>query len=63
MAKFKLPSFKPITDECVRRESYGYYGEAVTITINAKAAFLWDNALSLYVHCTFSEHAMASSSR
>jgi hypothetical protein len=51
---------KPITDDCVRRESYGYYGEAVTITINAKTAFLWDNMLSLYVHCTSAEHAMAS---
>jgi len=46
----------------VRRKSYGYYGEAVTITINARTAFLWDNVLSLYVHCTFAEHAMASSS-
>jgi hypothetical protein len=60
MAKFKLPSLKPSTDDCVRRESCGYYGEAVT-TINAKTAFLWDNALSLYVHCTFAEHAIASS--
>jgi len=61
MAKFKLPSLKPITD-CVRRESCGYYGEAVTTTINAKTALLLDNALSLYVHCTFAEHEMASSS-
>jgi len=62
MAKFKIPSLKPITDDCMRRENYGYYGEAVTITINAKTAFLWDNALSLYVHCTFAEYAMAPSS-
>jgi len=47
MAKFKLPSLKPSTDDCVRRESCGYYGEAVTTIINAKTAFLWDNALSL----------------
>lgn len=46
----------------MRRESYGYFGEAVTITINAKTALLWDNMLSLYFHCAFAEHAMASTS-
>jgi hypothetical protein len=45
----------------VRRESCGYYGEAVTTTINANIALLWDNVLLLYVHCTSAEHAMASS--
>lgn len=62
MAKFKLPCLRLITDDCVRRESYGYYGEAATSTINVKTPFLWDNALSLHDQCTFAEHAVASTS-
>jgi hypothetical protein len=57
MAKFKLPCLI-ITYDCVRRESYEYYGEVVW-----KTTFLWDNVLSLHAHCTVAEHAVASSSR